>query len=433
MRFPLLHHARAAIRPDGRVTRRDFVKGISAAGLTAGTLSFTDALSLQAAELRQRGMACIVLWMGGGPSQFETFSPLEGHANGGETKSIATAVPGVRIAAPFPDVAKIAGDIAIIRSMTSKEGNHNRASFLLHSGYLPTPTVKYPSLGAICAHEIADKACELPSYVRIGRTGFVDGGGGFLGVEYDPFVLARGDRAPENATPITPVDRFRSRQALLARMETGYAASGGAAQVADHQKLYQSATRMILSEQMSAFDLEKESPAVRAAYGEGPFASGCLLARRLVEQGVTFVEVTLGGWDTHADNFSKTKELAGQLDRPMAQLITDLKQRGLLDRTLVVWLGEFGRTPKINPRGGRDHYPQAFNVVLAGGGVRGGQVIGRVTRDGMKVDARPVTVQDLFRTICHSLQINPDREQMTPIGRPIKIVDGGNVVQELFG
>jgi len=433
MLLPLLHHAQAAIRPDGGVTRRDFIKGLSAAGLATGTLNFRDAMSLEAAELRKRGMACIVLWMGGGPSQFETFSPLEGHANGGETKAIATSVPGIRIAAQFPELAKTARDIAIIRSMTSKEGNHNRASYLLHSGYLPTPTVKYPSLGAICAHEIADKACELPSYVRIGRTGFVDGGGGFLGVEYDPFVLARGDRVPENSTPLTPVERFRSRQALLARMEAGYAAGGGAAQVADHQKLYQSATRMMLSKQMAAFDLTKESSAIRTAYGEGPFASGCLLARRLVEQGVTFVEVTLGGWDTHADNFTKTKELAGQLDRPMAQLIADLKQRGLLERTLVVWLGEFGRTPKINPRAGRDHYPQAFNVVLSGGGMRGGQVIGRVTRDGMKVDDRPVTVPDLFRTICRSLKIDADREQMTPIGRPIKIVDGGSVVQELFG
>jgi len=432
MQGQLLHHALAHVRRDGRIARRDFIKGISAAAVAAGGLTWGDTLSLQAAELRKRGMACIVLWMGGGPSQFETFSPLEGHENSGETKTIATATPGVRIAEHYPEVAKISGDLAIIRSMTSKEGNHNRASFLLHSGYLPTPTVKYPSLGSIAAHQIADKACELPSYVRIGKTGVADGGGGFLGVEYDPFVLNRGDRPPENAAPTTTVDRFRRRQELLSRMEAGYAESGGGSQVADHQKLYESATRMILSQQMAAFDLSKETPAVRAAYGEGPFASGCLLARRLVEQGVAFVEVTLGGWDTHADNFEKTKQQAQQLDRPMAQLITDLKQRGMLDRTLVVWMGEFGRTPKINPRGGRDHYPQAFNVALAGGGVRGGQVIGRVTRDGSKVEERPVMVQDLFRSICHSLKINPDQEQMTPIGRPIKIVDGGKLVQELF-
>jgi hypothetical protein len=433
MTIQLVHHARAAVRRDGGIARRDFIKGISAAGLAAGGLAFGDLMSLQAAELRKRGMACIVLWMGGGPSQFETFSPLEGHENGGETKAIATAVPGIRIAAGFPEVAKVAGDIAIIRSMTSKEGNHNRASFLLHSGYLPTPTVKYPSLGAIAAHEIADKACELPSHVRIGRTGFIDGGGGFLGIEYDPFVLRGGDRPPENASPTTAVDRFRRRQELLAQMEEGYAASGGGQQVQDHRKLYESATKMILSRQMEAFDLTRESAAGRAAYGEGQFASGCLLARRLVEQGVTFVEVALGGWDTHADNFEQTKKLATQIDRPMAQLIADLKQRGMLERTLVVWMGEFGRTPKINPRSGRDHYPQAFNVVLAGGGVRGGQVIGRVSRDGSKVEERAVTVPDLFRSICHSLQINPDKEQQTPIGRPIKIVDGGKVVSELFG
>lgn len=432
MNTHVVHLARAAIRGDGRIARRDFIKGVSAGALAAGGLAWGDWMSLQAAELRKRGMACIVLWMAGGPSQFETFSPLSGHENAGETKAIDTAVPGIRIAEGFPQVAKIAGEIAIIRSMTSKEGNHARAAQLLHTGYLPTPTVKYPSLGSIAAHEIADKACELPSYVRIGRGGF-NAGGGFLGVEFDPFVLARGDRPPENAAPTTDVERFRRRQQLLERMEAGYAQSGGGAQVADHKKLYESATRMILSSQMAAFDLAREPDAVRTAYGEGPFASGCLLARRLVEQGVTFVEVVQGGWDTHADNFAQTKTLAGQIDRPMAQLVSDLKQRGMLERTLVVWMGEFGRTPKVNPRGGRDHYPQAFNVLLAGGGVRGGQVIGRVSRDGSKVEERGVTVPDLFRSFCHSLKMDPDKEQSTPIGRPIKIVDGGAVVRELFG
>jgi uncharacterized protein (DUF1501 family) len=189
---------------------------------------------------------------------------------------------------------------------------------------------------------------------------------------------------------------------------------------------------MILSSQMKAFDLEQEPAAVREAYGSSQFGLGCLLARRLVETGVPSIEVTLGGWDTHLDNFPRVKELAGQVDQPLAYLIADLKQRGLLDSTLVVWMGEFGRTPRINPRVGRDHYPRAFNVLLAGGGIQGGQVIGSTDEAGTDVVDRPVGPTDLLQTFCKSLQIDPSFENIAPNGRPIKIVDGGTPVSELF-
>jgi len=189
---------------------------------------------------------------------------------------------------------------------------------------------------------------------------------------------------------------------------------------------------MILSPSMTAFDLEKEPEKLRANYGDGDFVSGCMMARRLVELGVTFVEVVSRGWDTHQDVFNRTRELTGQIDQPMATLITDLKQRGMLEKTLVVWMGEFGRTPRVNARSGRDHYPKAFNAVLAGGGVSGGQVIGKTNDAGTQVTDRPVTVNDLFRTIYHTLDIDADQENMSRIGRPIKLVDGGNVVEELF-
>ena len=184
---------------------------------------------------------------------------------------------------------------------------------------------------------------------------------------------------------------------------------------------------------MEAFDLNKEPQAVREAYGTGDFASGCLMARRLVENGVPFVEVVSRGWDNHQDVFTRSKELALGVDQPMAMLVSDLKQRGLLEKTLVVWMGEFGRTPRVNPRAGRDHYPKAFNAVLAGGGTVGGQVIGKTNAAGTEVTDRPVTVQDLFRTIYHTLSIDADYENMSRIGRPIKLVDGGEVVEELFG
>jgi hypothetical protein len=415
----------------GQLRRRDFFRAVSLASAAAGTLSFTDTMLLHADDLRQRGMACILLWMQGGPSQFETFSPKSG-STGGEVKAISTAVSGIEISENLPNTAQVMNDICLVRSMTSNEGSHPRATFLLHTGYIPNASVKYPTLGSIVAHQIGDRAAELPSFVSIGNRGRGGAGSGFLGVDYAPFSLASARRSPENTKPATSESRYERRLQFLAELENDYAASGGEKVVADHRKLYDKAAKMILSPQMEAFDIAREPSSVRTAYGEGEFAAGCLLARRLVEAGVTFVEVTLGNWDTHDNNAERSKQLCDQLDQPYAELLRDLKQRGLLDKTLVIWMGEFGRTPRINPRGGRDHYPRAFDAALAGGGIRGGQVIGRTDASGATVRERPVGVQDLFRTICHSLKINADHENISGIGRPIRIVDGGKPVLEAF-
>lgn len=420
------------------VHRRDFLRGVALASLAAGSASWTDLLCAESSQLRKRGKACILLWMQGGPSQFETFSPLEGHANGGETKAITTAVPGIRIADNYPETAKVMGDLAVIRSMTSKEGAHPRATFLMHTGNLPTASIKHPAFGAVAAEQLPNAALELPAFVRVGSfgngtTSSAAATGGYLGTEFDPFMLPIAGKLPNNTTPRTDGDRFGRRIDLLERLEHSFAASEIPQEVADHEKLYRKAQRMIQSTQMKAFDLDQEPTAAREAYGSGTFADGCLLARRLVETGVTFVEVSLSNWDTHADNFNTVRRLSGQTDRAIAQLIRDLKERGLLDTTLVAWMGEFGRTPKINPRGGRDHYPKAFNVAMAGAGIRGGQVIGKVDEAGSEVADRPVTVSDMFQTMCKALGINPNKEHMTNIGRPFKIVDGGKPVDELFG
>ncbi len=411
--------------------RRAFLRRISAAGAAAGMVPWTDILRASTRELRARGTACILLWMQGGPSQFETFSPKPGHANGGETEAIATSVPGIQIAEGFPQVARIMDNVAVVRSMTSREGSHPRATFLLHTGYLPTASVKHPTLGSVVVHQIGRSASELPGFVRIGgqdRTG-----AGLLGATFNPLVVDEAGSPPPNTQPATSRQRFVRRLDLLGQLaEDAPSASGGRRQRAEHQELYSRASRMILSPKMNAFDLDAEPDAMRDAYGRHPFGSACLLARRLVEAGVSCVEVVLRGWDTHQDNFDRTRKLADAVDRPTAQLIGDLKQRGMLDRTLVVWMGEFGRTPRINPRGGRDHFPRAFNVALSGAGIGGGRVVGKTDAGGTTITDRPVGVADLFRTIYTALGIDPDHENMSPIGRPIKIVDGGEPIQELL-
>jgi len=431
-----LHHCQC-LKADrhGVIGRRDFLKGISTTaivgGLAGGLLHWTDLVTAQAADLRRRGMACILLWMQGGPSQFETFSPKPGHPNGGETKAIPTAVSGIEIAEGFPELARQMKDVSIIRSVNSREGAHPRAQLLMHTGYLPMATIKYPTLGSLVCHEIEGAAGELPSFVRVGG-GRNGGSAGFLGVEYDAFDIANPNAPPTNTTLPTDVARYHDRLNLLGQLEAAAGDGKTSPEAAEHKKLYERAEKMILSPDMKAFDLGKESKETRSNYGDSNFAAGCLLARRLVEAGVTFVEVVLDGWDTHQDNFGRTARLAGTVDKPTAALIADLRDRGLLDTTLVIWMGEFGRTPNINANSGRDHFPRAFNVALAGGGIRGGRVIGQTDAGGTEIKDRPVTVSDLFQTFCKGLGIKAEHENMSPIGRPIKVVDGGKPVVELF-
>ncbi len=282
------------------VGRREFLKSTALAGAAAGALSWTDCISAQAADLRKRGMSCILLWMQGAPSQFETFDPKPGHENGGETKAIDTNVSGIRISENLPEIAKVADKLAIVRSMSTKEGNHQRASYLLHTSYVPTATVRHPALGSVAAHEIADAACELPAFVRVGQ---VQNGsnGGFLGTAYDAFDVgggggrfagamgAGGGMAPSNTAITTSKDRYHRRLNLLDRLEGAVENPAIAQASADHRKLYDKAARMIMSEQMKAFELREEPQSILDAYGSGAFASGCLLARRLIETGVTFV------------------------------------------------------------------------------------------------------------------------------------------------
>jgi hypothetical protein len=373
--------------------------------------------------------------MDGGPSHKDTFDLKPGTANAGPFQPIDTSVPGIQISEHLPNVAKVMQHIALLRGMSTGEGAHGRAKYNMHTGYREGQGgVAYPSIGSIVAKELGKEEFPLPSYVSIGNRTY---GAGFLGTRYNPLVVNDATRGVENLRPLVSSSAFDSRVDLLDEMEKAFYRDYKAGAAMAHRTTYQRAVTLMRSKEAKAFDLSAEPSASRKAYGEGRFAEGCLLARRLVEAGVSFVEVGLGGWDTHQNNFERVKNLSKQIDAPMATLLWDLKERGLLDSTLVIWMGEFGRTPRINARGaqpGRDHYPRAWTSLLAGGGVKGGQVVGRTDKEGAAVVERPISAIDFLATVCTLLGINYNKQNTTPNNRPVRLVDkGSKVVQEVIG
>jgi uncharacterized protein (DUF1501 family) len=414
--------------------RRHFLHTVAGAA-AAGWLS---ALAARAANDPDRKRACIVLWMVGGPTQTDTFDPKPDHVNGGPFKSIDTAAPGVRVAEHLPLVAKQMKHLAVVRSMATKEGDHGRATLHLRTGNLPQGGIDFPTLGALVSNERARANDDLPGYVSINPRGFGTAAltAGFLGSRHSPLVVGGtggdvfsaetgGDLRVENLGLPSGVTERRAeeRRALLEETEAEFLTSRPGAATESHKSAYQRAVRLMKESAAKAFELGEEQGAVRDLYGRNRFGQGCLLARRLVERGVPFVEVTLGGWDTHDNNFAQVKSLCGTLDLAWAALVRDLKDCGLLETTTIVWMGEFGRTPGINPRQGRDHYPNAWSVVLGGGGIAGGQTVGKTSKDGMTVEELPVSVPDLLATVCRAIGIDPEKQNMSNVNRPIKIVD----------
>ena len=320
--------------------------------------------------------------------------------------------------------------LALIRSLTAKEGNHDRARHLMHTGYAPAGGADHPAFGSIVAETRAAAAQGLPGYVSIVGPGEDSG---FLSSAYSPFPVKNPLRPVRHLAPARGIegDRFERRLSLWRSLEDGFTDRRGGAYVRSRRQVAEKALTLMQSAGARAFQVEEETESAREAYGTGEFGAGCLMARRLVESGVPFVEVTLNGWDTHEDNFNRVKTLCTTLDQGFSALLDDLGARGLLSSTLIVCAGDFGRTPRINEKGGRDHHPACSSVLLAGGGVKGGQAIGSTDADGAEVRSRPVTVPDLYRTIAHFLDLNPDKTRTSPAGRPIKTVDGGAVIAEV--
>ena len=407
-------------------------------------------LAASAAADPQRKRSCILLWMNGGPSQMDTFDLKPGTANGGPYQEIDTAVPGIKISEHLPRIAKHTDEMAIIRSMSTKEADHGRATYQMHTGRPPTGPIQYPSLGSLVAKELERDDAELPGFVSIAPFRLFNSaayGPGFLGPQYAPLVVGENAnvlRAPQpgadgidDALKVQDLDlaagvdarRAAARVKLLDDMEDDFLSERSDGPALSHRTAYQRAVTMMRSAAAKAFDLRDEPAELRDRYGRNLFGQGCLLARRLVEQHVPFVEVTLAnvagtpGWDTHQNNFDGVKRLSEILDPAWATLMEDLKQRGLLETTLIVWMGEFGRTPKINPAQGRDHWASSWSTVLAGGGVKGGQVVGKSSDDGMEAADRPVSTPDLLATVALALGLDPMKQNLSNVGRPIRFAD----------
>jgi hypothetical protein len=425
---------------------------LSTAGVIGYSMSgWLESMAASIATDPQRRRSCILLWMNGGPSQMDTFDLKPGHANGGPFKEIQTSIPGIRISEHLPRLGKNMEQVALIRSMRTKEADHGRAAYLMRTGRLPGGPVQYPTLGSVLSKELGRPDAELPNFVSIAPYRSLSPaayGSGFLGPQYAPLVVGEnansvGGLQQPNVDEALRVEdlalpggvstgRAAARVQLLDEMEQDFLRQRATAASLTHRTAYQRAVTLMRSRAARAFNLDEELDSVRERYGRSLFGQGCLLARRLVERGVPFVEVTLSqapgvtglGWDTHQNNFENVHKLSQVLDQAWSTLIADLRLRGLLDSTLIVWMGEFGRTPKIaRDRNGRDHWANSWTTVLSGGGIRGGQAIGRTSPDGMEVVERPVSVPDLLATIGLALGVDIAKQNDSNVGRPIRIVE----------
>jgi uncharacterized protein (DUF1501 family) len=408
------------------LSRRDMMK-LSAAGVLATSVSgWFDTLALNAAEAaKQTGTkhkSAILLWMAGGPAQSHTFDLKDGS----EYKAIDTAVPGVKISEHLPNIAKQMDSCTILRSMSTGEGSHGRARYLMHTGYRQGQGgAAYPSMGSIVAEELGDPEFELPNFVSVGGTI----GSGYMGPKYSPLVVGDPSRGVENLKPAVDLAELDTRAKLLDEINSSLLDKYKQTPIEASQKGYQRAVQLMHSSKSKAFNIDEEPPNIKSKYGTSTFGRGCLLARRLVEVGVPFVEVSLGGWDTHGGAAQPVQRLSQQIDAPWAALMADLKERGLLDNTLVIWMGEFGRSPGR----GTNHYPRAWSTVLGGGGIKMGQVIGSTDKSGGSVANNPIGPKDFMATICKVLNIDFNKQIVAGNGRPFRLVDkDAKPVSQLF-
>jgi uncharacterized protein (DUF1501 family) len=416
--------------PQG-MTRRHFMKHLlGASAMTAPALALGHSVRTFASELQRNQKAAIMLWMGGGPSTIDIWDLKPGAPTGGPFQPISTS-GDVQICEHMPQMAKQMHNASLIRSMSTREADHTRGRYYMHTGYVPNPNVEHPSYGSVVAHELIDQRSnlEIPPFVAVGG-GSV--GPGFLGMAWAPFTVSSTGRV-RNLKMGLEHDRLMQRMNALAMIEQNFITQDRGAAAEDHQKVLQKTWQLMTSKQMESFKVDTEPQAVRERYGENNFGRGCLMARRLVEQGVPFVEVDFGGWDNHQNIFPTLKDnKLPTMDQAMSALFEDLEQRGMLESTAIIWMGEFSRTPRINGNAGRDHFARAWSVLLGGAGMKGGIAVGTTNEDGTRVESDPYSAEDVMATVCHALGISLETTFTSRSGRPMKIANGGKVIRDLF-
>jgi hypothetical protein len=439
----------------GTTDRRHFLKHAAAgAAVTVPGLSFLTDVRAKAAELKKKGKSLIILYMDGGPTTIDLWDMKPGSPNGGDHKPKPTAASGIEITEHLPKVAEQFKNLSIIRSLSSGEGDHARGKYRMNTGNKPSPILEYPSIGSVLSYyqamdAEAAKNADIPAFIALGNVVGTNPltqnqvGGGFLGMKYSPFLVQNPGSPPENVSPPNDVKdpQMLRRAAIFGQLEGGLVQSDGKKVVMDaaqaHKEVYEKALGLVVSTRKEVFNLDKEIDGKpidaklkeeygAAGTGANPFGRGCLLARKLVEAGVACIEITLGGWDMHNNIFPT---LANQrlpvLDKGMGTLVKDLAQRGKLKDTVIVWMGDFGRTPRINQNAGRDHYPAAWSVVVGGGNIKGGVAYGKTDKDGTQAIENKVGVHDLFGTLYRGLGIDPTPETNASVrdnlGRPYYI------------
>jgi hypothetical protein len=434
------------------ISRRTAIK-VAGTGVGIAASGWFPLLERAVAQENKGQRHCIILWMAGGPSQMDTFDLKPGQPTGGEFKEISTAVPGLKISEHLPGLARHADKLAIVRSLNTNEGDHARGTYLVRTGQRPGGAVKYPSIASSLSKALGNDSSLLPNYFSIDPFLAINPdafSSGFLGPKHAPAsVSASGRPRGEDEFAKLTVDnlsnppgiagsRAKRRRELWRQLQEEFLQNHPSASPLAHDTVYQRAFRMMDAGAAEAFELDSEPTSIREAYGRGVFGQGCLVARRLVERGVPLVEITLGGvaagglgWDTHQENFNAVKRLSSELDAGWSTLMTELDERGLLQNTTILWIGEFGRTPQINALGGRDHFPGAWSCVFAGGGIKGGQAFGKTSADGKEVVENRVEIKNILATLCQAVGVNPALENFASGGRPIKLSEGDPITEIL--
>ena len=367
----------------------------------------------------------IYLYMEGGMSHIDTFDLKTGHDNQGSTRPINTNVDGIRVSSHLPNLARHADKLCIVNSLTSTAGDHEKGNYFMHTSYQQRATIRHPGIGS-WYHKLKGKLNPtLPASVFIGRESRFHGSGGFFEPEFEPLAINEPQSGLKYARRLVDENRFKRRINLANDIDAEFLKRYHSKPIRAYGHMYADAVRLMDSPDLAAFDIHREDENTKSRYGSEPFGQGCLLARRLIERNVRSVEVSFGGWDTHQNNFTSIPELCHTMDQAVAALLDDLKRIGKLDDTVVVLTTEFGRTPQINQNVGRDHYPQAFTSVLAGGGFKGGYIHGKTSEGAEEVIEGSMTIPDFNATIAHALGIPVDHVLYSPTVRPFTVAHKG--------